>query len=94
MKDQPKHTPGPWKVTRNNTGVRSVDAHVCRVWMLRNGHGVANARLIAAAPDLLEALKILSDYPIAGGYALGPCISECDMKEIRAAIAKAEGRGE
>lgn len=53
-----------------------------------------NTRLIAAAPELLEALKTLADYPIAGGYALGPCISECDMKEIRAAIDKAEGRVE
>ena len=58
MKDQPKHTPGPWKVTRNNTGVRSVDAPVCRLWMLRSGQGVANAHLIAAAPDLLEAARL------------------------------------
>ena len=54
MSDQPKHTPGPWKATRNNTGVRSIDALVCRVWMLRSGQGVANAHLIAAAPTLYE----------------------------------------
>ena len=81
MSDQPENTPGPWHVTRNNTGVRSVDAPVCRVWMLRNGQGIANARLIAAAPELLEALKdALEHIPTTlRGRAL-------------AAIAKAEGR--
>ena len=41
----------------------------------------ANARLIAAAPDLLEALKTI--------------VSHCDkysLEKARAAIAKAEGK--
>ena len=85
MKDQPKHTPGPWKATRNNIGVRSIDAPVCRVWMLRSGQGVANARLIAAAPDLLEALKMM----LEGGLE-GPTPQA--IETALAAIAKAEGR--
>ena len=107
MSEQPKHTPGPWYWDDEDAlpwtdydGVEHAPFLVDR-----NGRYVmagsdiripkeANARLIAAAPDLLEALKTLADYPSAGGYALGPCISECDMREIRAAIAKAEGRGE
>lgn len=109
MKDQPKHTPGPWKVTRNNMGVRSIDAPVCRLWMLRSGQGVANAHLIAAAPDLLEVLKALTTNPHVN---LGDLVykirdSECDgwdgpqvkawsdaVQAAAAAIAKAEGRSE
>jgi hypothetical protein len=44
---------------------------------------IANARLIAAAPDLLEALKLLLSS--AHDYQSG-------ITEARAAIAKAEGR--
>lgn len=53
----------------------------------------SNAHLIAAAPDLLEALKHLiedPDYQVAIGgnpYAVEAMLSRC-----RAAIAKAEGR--
>lgn len=83
MSNQPKHTPGSWKVTRNNTGVRSIDAPVCRVWMLRNGQGIANARLISAAPDLLDALKMM----LEGGLEGPPPQA---IEDARAAIAKAE----
>ena len=84
MENQPKHTPGPWKVTRSNMGVRSIDAPVCRLWMMRSGEGVANARLIAAAPDLLEALRAATSFPLSDSW----------VPAAIAAIAKAEGRGE
>ena len=83
MENQPKHTPGPWKATRNNMRVRSIDAPVCRLWMLRSGQGVANARLIAAAPELLEALKAATSFPLSDSW----------VPAALAAIAKAEGRG-
>lgn len=94
MKDQPKHTPGPWsadKATYHNGYVE----HFVR----RDGDAIAivgdvtdpetrlpskvNARLIAAAPDLLEALKDALEY-----------IPTTLQGRARAAIAKAEGRGE
>jgi hypothetical protein len=96
-----EHTPGPWRVGNGSFVISdhpapgitgSDDVHHYGGHLICESVSQANARLIAAAPDLLEALKILSDYPISGGYALGPCISECDMQEIRAAIAKAEGK--
>ena len=53
------------------------------------------ARLIAAAPDLLEALRALYKYEGTVAYS---CIGECDSEELEgarrqalAAIAKATG---
>lgn len=61
-----KHTPGPWEIihTEKNPGkvdqihVGKPDYTVCRV-MAYGENAMANARLIAAAPDLLKALKDL-----------------------------------
>ena len=58
-----KHTPGPWNVDKDM--IRAVDpitsiACICDVaWPLGNLQECpeANAHLIAATPDLLEALK-------------------------------------
>jgi hypothetical protein len=69
-----KHTPGPWTVTG---GI--VYGNGLRAKLPMNG---ADAALMAAAPDLLEALQDLCDT-----------LGECGMTEkARAAIAKAEGR--
>ena len=46
-----------------------------------NAEALANARLIAAAPDLLKALKKI----------LAPYDDPRDYKRARAAVAKAEG---
>ena len=48
--------------------------------------GAANANLLAAAPDLLEALKWMVLRTEEGGYPDGKC-----LEEARAAIAKATG---
>ncbi len=62
-----KHTPGPWKVDADTikTTWNTVYGHpnpICRV-MLQDGiaYRDANARLIAAAPELLEACKVLEN---------------------------------
>lgn len=61
------HTPGPWKEVRdclNSTDIRAKkDALVAYVVANEDGDNLtdedhANARLISAAPDLLEALKV------------------------------------
>lgn len=58
MNSPAKHTPGPWAVSGGNIiqDVRGLD--VAKVWMGPRGelNDTANARLIAAAPDLLAAL--------------------------------------
>lgn len=51
----------------------------------------ANAQLIAAAPDIYEALKIILEYPYCDASPLDvPLV----MERARAAIRKAEGEGE
>ena len=51
-----KHTPGPWKLSRDGNDIENADgAGVCA--MYADETAPANAALIAAAPDLLEALE-------------------------------------
>ena len=82
-----KHTPGPWVKDMNEVyGPENLPVADC------NGRTVqecnANARLIAASPDLLEALEGLvleKDYP-------GMSEPERQLHQAaRAAIAKATG---
>ena len=47
----------------------------------------ANARLIAAAPDLLEACKMVASFAVSWQP-----LSVGDIQEVIKAIAKAEGR--
>jgi hypothetical protein len=79
------HTPGPWKA--DGLTVESIThGNICLVNLARpKGPTEANLRLIAAAPDLLAALrKIVSD---------GDFTAPEGMKRIACdAIAKAEGR--
>jgi hypothetical protein len=86
------HTPGPWTaqawqhVTAHNAdGFSVIVADVKYV----AGETDANARLIAAAPDLLEALSDLLDYAKHGDRS-GKGRSIGDVKrDARAAIARA-----
>jgi len=59
------HTQGPWKVDKNHKGFvnirRDVDSYtsdIATVWDFYAENYESNARLIAAAPDMLEALEI------------------------------------
>jgi hypothetical protein len=77
------HTPGPWQLWHDDEGafvLRSPDDEkvICKrdLGLPDRDEGIANAHLIAAAPDLLEALRAMSP----------------DTEQARAAIAKAEGR--
>ena len=90
-----KHTPGPWTV-RDHGGYIEVEtpdeptvAHFGSLSFDGADHdwALANARLIAAAPELLAALKAMADR--AEWYGDEDADSLCGA---RAAIAKAEGR--
>ena len=87
-----KHTPGPWKARYAPDRAPPVETW-CIDWsedheeIAEIVHGEANARLIAAAPELLEALKAIVDEQDARqGYA-----SVQSYDAARAAIAKATG---
>ena len=63
----PTHTPGPWAVGYGSKVVAVYMKPISEGWYVRDqvarfdrdAEGEANARLIAAAPDLLAALKAL-----------------------------------
>lgn len=94
-----KHTPGPWTTDDIDQSdfyryVIGENKIVCRVRLKgfmgnKLEHAEANARLIAAAPDLLDSLSEIFDY--AGG-ADSALHDEYVMDRARAAIAKAEGK--
>lgn len=101
MKIKASHTPGPWSIVDGGEGISSPEQGV-RVVNQLQGHvcspnnrgddgseAMANANLIAAAPELLEAARLaLSEFEISTETI--PC--DCHMLELRRAIAKAEGR--
>jgi hypothetical protein len=81
-----EHTPGPWKIGKD-TRVIGADSEVVCFGNSANDKNKANARLIAAAPELLEALKeIIGECPDPK-LPYGHRINEI----ARAAIAKAQG---
>lgn len=106
-----KHTPGPWLVENEGDGTWTVWTRQPHIGSLAhvqdediNGlfPAEANARLMAAAPDMLSVLKAVEWNGPYVGYAAAVCPS-CDAYrsdnkghrkdcELAAAIAKAEGR--
>src|SRR6185369_3221808 len=94
-----KHTPGPWKAVNQTTStILKQDSPQGRyLFSLKEYPGIpeseANARLIAAAPDLAEAVReLLATHPAAYREP-GKIDNRTDnaVKIARAAIAKAEG---
>lgn len=87
-----KHTSGPWKVSRSGTTVLSESGRFIADCLGPNSQeqNEPNARLIAAAPELLEALKEAQQH-INGGSGIKQGMEWKAMYDkIRAAIAKAE----
>ena len=89
-----EHTPGPWSVGREgwkHQSVYSASGRFLADVSLFYDDAEANARLIAAAPDLLEALQML--YDETADYItlnhLGDPHHNQSMKLARAAIKKA-----
>lgn len=102
---QETRTPGPWKLDIQNDGgnwdyhIReanpsshpTIGKHIATVNKHLNAE--ANAALIAAAPDLLEALKAANDL-INAVKAIGVDIYNIETvhEEVNEVIARAEGR--
>ena len=100
-----RHTPGPWRVSsKSKYLVRTDDFRVCQVFKSNsnpslNEAAMADAQLISAAPELLQALKCaLADLEGSlQAHEQGDCHShdwkahQLSIEESRAAIAKATG---
>lgn len=99
-----KHTPGPWCYT-DNFGIVKFDSlgqlavRIAEPACRTTHEGEANARLISAAPELLEALKAVvhecctpepEHYGRSHQQQMADRMAAFDR--ARAAIAKAEGR--
>lgn len=105
-KKKPAHTPGPWEVAgpMDDAGRIAVRAKSETAWyvaavapMAGGGPDTseANARLIAAAPDLLRSAKALllslrSYCATHNPKSIGACC--LNREDAAVAIAKAEGR--
>ena len=88
------HTKGPWVISKHGSldGANGEDVGISGLGITIQHYedktGEANAQLIHAAPDMLEALKALEGVAKFGGRMsiLG------ELENARAAIAKAEGK--
>jgi hypothetical protein len=83
------HTPGPWK--RELCQVRCIDGHTPTFKHRPIEERVKNASLIAAAPELLAALKGLVAHCDEANL-MGESDFEQAWMKARAAIVKAEVR--
>ena len=93
------HTPGPWKASAAKEGKHAPAWWICgdaRFVAKAYGHddmpAEANARLIAAAPDLLEALRPFATLDIDMSLKVVLGTGFCRLvQDARDAIAKAGG---
>lgn len=104
MANAAKHTPGSWEIILSDDKLSNIivgqdvsltdySNNDASTMIADNVFNDANARLIAAAPELLEALK---DIVAASGYADADSscveINKSRIDAARAAISKAEGK--
>ena len=103
-----QHTPGSWRVDPNDDDqrVRTSQGRCIALITagLADGERDANARLIAAAPDLLDSLTwaerqlraLVTEDDGSGAFIRGTGTElagfGAGVEKMRAAIAKAEGR--
>ena len=98
-----EYTKGPWEITETLGKVAITVKHdsigiapyaICHIWpYIKDGSPEANAKLIASAPELLEALKKITQ--IIGGEQCNPneFVRLVDsLKIAEQAIIKAEGK--
>lgn len=102
-----KFTAGPWKVVADERYDRFAEADRIVGYDIKSADGeivgsegisgdseinLANAHLIAAAPDLLEALEYVADIDVSGADdSVIRFILAAAQHKARAAIARARG---
>jgi hypothetical protein len=93
---QTTHTPGPWKIAATGHVVTAADySRVCRLEQLPGMDSReidANAALIAGAPELLDALRVIENcFRRAELRHRMDAITADERAKVSAAIAKATG---
>lgn len=90
-----KHTPGPWEIGELDMNgqriVRGEHIEICTCWHHCVGsierEMEENARLIASAPDMLEALEEALEWDGVDDYG----VEAVWANKARAAVSKAKG---
>jgi hypothetical protein len=95
MNETPKHTPGPWKLEKLHPGGDYIVYKAMNLPVAKVLHPEDSA-LIAAAPEMLAALKRMMHYAFyKPGYNTWQIeISVSFFEHNKELIAKAEGRQE
>lgn len=83
-----KFTKGKWKVSRPNNSNNEVKSEYGNICLVANNYGSeemeANAKLISAAPEMFEALRVLMENYDSKGHLLN-----FDVNVARQALRKA-----
>ena len=97
-----QHTAGPWIYDAEDNLILTHDGRVLLEWVPRSNHAKsggttvaernANGRLVAAAPDLLQALEELAE--LAARCDSWQSFPTAPLEKAYAAIAKATGSQE
>lgn len=99
------HTPGPWEVRgswvfpQNKDDIDDI-VHMSESDLRSSSERMANARLIAAAPELVEALRGCADalreagkdFALANPLAARPNLYELHEQTARAILTKIDGK--
>jgi hypothetical protein len=85
-----KPTPGPWTIEAHHRGSYVIQPNV--TWLTfpanKSSESLANARLIAAAPDLYHALWLARSYAYKTGMSTA---YPHEWEKMNQALAKAKG---
>lgn len=103
--DKPGYTPGPWKATRSNPAegydcwlITANHRNNFEKYLATVAGGAstseANARLIAAAPEMFEALQNILLCPAILDELNGDNETNNAVAKARAALSKALGEGQ
>jgi len=92
---KPSHTPGPWTAAKHGPKLWQIDAAndaVATTAFCYSQEVAANARLIAAAPDLYEALHNTLTL-LRAFVTRDDDIARVTLEQAEAALIKARGEG-
>jgi hypothetical protein len=93
------YTKGKWTVRGNTIFIENTNYSIATIHVVKNYEDItfkpiediganANAKLIAAAPDMFEALKRVEAYLVANEDILAPFPTRSELDNIRAAMFK------